>query len=79
MRRKSRNLPSLHEGRPAALLLLGRRLRVRRRVALLRVPLRRVALRRRGVAGRRVAVLPRVACMNQVPNASEFSRMGHGK
>ena len=69
MSRKSRNVPSLHEGRPAALLLLGRRLRVRRRVAL----------RRRGVAGRRVAVLPRVACMNQVPNASEFSRMGHGK
>jgi len=70
MSRKSRNVPSLHEGRPAALLLLGRRLRVRRRVALLRVPLRRVALRRRGVAGRRVplrrvAVLPRVACRNQ--------------
>lgn len=72
-----KNIPSFHEGRPAALLLLWRRLRVLRRVALLwvtllRVALRRVALRRRGVAGRRVprwrvAVLPRVAWRNQDP------------
>jgi hypothetical protein len=69
---RMKNIPSFHEGRPAALLLLWRRLRVLRRVALLRVALRWVALRRRGVAGRRVprwrvAVLPRVAWRNQDP------------
>jgi hypothetical protein len=66
----TRSVPSLHEGRPAALLLLlllvGRRLlRVLRRVALLGVAGRRVALRRgwvacRRVPRRRVPVLPRV-------------------
>jgi hypothetical protein len=56
---RGENVPSLHERGPAALLLAGRRrrLRVLRRVSLLRIPLlRRVALRRvalRGVALRR--------------------------
>jgi hypothetical protein len=77
MRRKSRNVPSLHEGRPAALLLLGRRLRVRRWVALLRVPLRRVALPRRRVAGRRVAVLPRVALLRRDADGGLLAVVAH--
>jgi hypothetical protein len=70
-RRRGSIVPSLHEGRAAAVLLLllllvGRLLRVLRRVAaLLGVAGGRVALRRGRVAGRRVArgrvaVLPRV-------------------
>lgn len=79
---RKRNVPSLHEGRPAALLLRRRRLRVRRRVALLGVAGRRVALRRRWVAGRRVplrrvAVLPWVAWRNQDPHATDFSLTNH--
>lgn len=66
--RRGEHVPSLHEGGPAALMLLRRRrLRVGRRVALLRVTLLRwvallrrvalrwVALRRRRVSGGRVA------------------------
>lgn len=66
VRERERFIPSFEEGRPAALLLLlGRGLGVRRRVALLgvslrriplRVPLRRVPLRR--VPRWRIGVLP---------------------